>query len=298
MSEHISILNNADRAQVLVEALPYIQKYYGKIIVVKYGGNAMINEVLKHDVMRDMVLMSLIGVKVVLVHGGGPEISGMLKRGGKESQFVDGLRVTDEETSEIVQMVLAGKINTSLVAKLEMLGGRAMGISGMDGNLLKARIIDERLGYVGEIDKVDATPILDLLEKGYIPVVSTIGCDETGHVCNINADTAASAIAGALQAEALISMTDTVGLLMDPKDPSTLIRRIDLQGCEELKEKGVISGGMIPKVACCTDAIRDGVRKVFIIDGRVPHALLIECLTDEGAGTMFKKELDPHYSVG
>ncbi|MBQ2953141.1 MAG: acetylglutamate kinase [Clostridia bacterium] len=298
MSEHISILSNADRAQVLVEALPYIQKYYGKIIVVKYGGNAMINEVLKHDVMRDMVLMSLIGVKVVLVHGGGPEISGMLKRVGKESQFVDGLRVTDEETSEIVQMVLAGKINKSLVAKLEMLGGRAMGISGMDGNLLKARIVDERLGYVGEIDKVDATPILDLLEKGYIPVVSTIGCDETGHVCNINADTAAAAIAGALKAEALISMTDTVGLLMDPNDPSTLIRRIDLKGCEELKEKGVISGGMIPKVACCTDAIRDGVRKVFIIDGRVPHALLIECLTDEGAGTMFKKELNPHYSVG
>ncbi|MBR3764745.1 MAG: acetylglutamate kinase [Clostridia bacterium] len=297
MSEHISILSNADRAQVLVEALPYIQKYYGKIIVVKYGGNAMINEFLKHDVMRDMVLMSLIGVKVVLVHGGGPEISGMLKRVGKESQFVNGLRVTDEETSEIVQMVLAGKINKSLVAKLEMLGGRAMGISGMDGNLLKARIVDERLGYVGEIDKVDATPINDLLEKGYIPVVSTIGCDETGHVCNINADTAAAAIAGALKAEALISMTDTVGLLMDPNDPSTLIRRIDLVGCEELKEKGVISGGMIPKVACCTDAIRDGVRKVFIIDGRVPHALLIECLTDEGAGTMFKKELNPHYSV-
>ena len=297
MSEHISILNNADRAQVLVEALPYIQKYYGKIIVVKYGGNAMINEVLKHDVMRDMVLMSLIGVKVVLVHGGGPEISGMLKRVGKESEFVGGLRVTDEETSEIVQMVLAGKINKSLVAKLEMLGGRAMGISGMDGNLLKARIVDERLGYVGEIDKVDATPILDLLEKGYIPVVSTIGCNADGHVCNINADTAAAAIAGALKAEALISMTDTVGLLMDPANPSTLIRRIDLEGCEELKEKGVISGGMIPKVACCTDAIRDGVRKVFIIDGRVPHALLIECLTDEGAGTMFQREMNPHYSV-
>lgn len=291
MSEHVSHLSNADRAQVLVEALPYIQKYYGKIIVVKYGGNAMINEVLKHDVMSDMVLMSLIGVKVVLVHGGGPEISGMLKRVGKESQFVDGLRVTDEETSEIVQMVLAGKINKSLVAKLELLGGRAMGISGMDGNLLKAKMVDERLGYVGEIAKVDATPILDLLEKGYIPVVSTIGCDETGHVYNINADTAAAAIAGALQAEALISMTDTVGLLRDPKDPSTLIRRVDLAGCEKLKAEGVISGGMIPKVECCTNAIKDGVRKVFIIDGRVPHALLIECLTDEGAGTMFKKEL-------
>ena len=293
MSEQISSLNNADRAQVLVEALPYIQKYYGKVIVVKYGGNAMINEELKHDVMRDMVLMSLIGVKVVLVHGGGPEISSMLKRVGKVSEFVDGLRVTDEETSEIVQMVLAGKINKSLVAKLELLGGRAMGICGMDGNLLKAKQVDPRLGYVGEIDKVDPTLINDLLEKGYIPVVSTIGTDATGHVYNINADTAASAIAGALKAEALISMTDTVGLLMDPKDPSTLIRRIDLKGCEELKAQGIISGGMIPKVECCTNAIKDGVRKVFIIDGRVPHALLIECLTDEGAGTMFKEELTP-----
>ena len=297
MSEQMSKLNNADRAKVLVEALPYIQKYYGKVIVVKYGGNAMINEELKHDVMRDMVLMSLIGVKVVLVHGGGPEISSMLKRVGKVSEFVDGLRVTDEETSEIVQMVLAGKINKSLVAKLELLGGRAMGVCGMDGHLLKARQVDPRLGYVGEIDHVDPTLISDLLEKGYIPVVSTIGTDATGHVYNINADTAASAIAGALKAEALISMTDIVGLLMDPQDPSTLIRRIDLAGCEELKAKGVISGGMIPKVECCTDAIKAGVRKVFIIDGRVPHALLIECLTDEGAGTMFKKELDPHYVV-
>ncbi len=297
MSETISAMNNAARAQVLVEALPYIQKYYGKIIVVKYGGNAMINEELKHDVMRDMVLMSLIGVKVVLVHGGGPEISSMLKRVGKVSEFVDGLRVTDEETSEIVQMVLAGKINKSLVAKLELLGGRAMGVCGMDGNLLKAKQVDPRLGYVGEIEKVDPTLINDLLEKGYIPVVSTIGTDTSGHVYNINADTAASAIAGALKAEALISMTDTVGLLMDPKDPETLIRRIDLAGCEELKEKGIISGGMIPKVECCTNAILDGVRKVFIIDGRVPHALLIECLTDEGAGTMFKQELEPHYVV-
>ena len=291
MSNTIASLNNATRAQVLVEALPYIQKYYGKIIVVKYGGNAMINEELKHDVMRDMVLMSLIGVKVVLVHGGGPEISSMLKRVGKVSEFVDGLRVTDEETSEIVQMVLAGKINKSLVAKLELLGGRAMGICGMDGNLLKAKQVDPRLGYVGEIDKVDPTLIHDLLEKGYIPVVSTIGTDASGHVYNINADTAAAAIAGSLKAEALISMTDTVGLLMDPSNPETLIRRIDLKGCEELKAKGVISGGMIPKVECCTDAIKAGVRKVFIIDGRVPHALLIECLTDEGAGTMFKKEL-------
>ena len=287
----MSEINNAQRAQVLVEALPYIQKYYGKVIVVKYGGNAMINEELKHDVMRDMVLMHLIGVKVVLVHGGGPEISSMLKRVGKESKFVDGLRVTDEETSEIVQMILAGKINKSLVAKLDNLGGRAMGICGMDGGLIKAEMIDERLGYVGEIKKINPQPILDLLEKGYIPVVSTIGCDETGHVYNINADTAAAAIAASLHAESLISMTDTVGLLMDPSDPDTLIRRIDLNGVEELKAQGVISGGMIPKVDCCTKAIQEGVRKVFIIDGRVPHALLLETLTDEGAGTMFKKEI-------
>lgn len=286
-----SQLNNSQRAQVLVEALPHIQKYNGKIVVVKYGGNAMINEELKHDVMRDMVLLHLIGVKVVLVHGGGPEISAMLKRVGKESQFVDGLRVTDEETSEIVQMILAGKINKSLVAKLDNLGGRAMGICGMDGGLIKARMIDERLGYVGEIVSVNPQPIHDLLEKGYIPVVSTIGCDETGHVYNINADTAAAAIAASLKAESLISMTDTPGLLMDAKNPDTLIHRIDLKGAEKLKEDGVISGGMIPKIDCCTRAIREGVRKVFIIDGRIPHALLMETLTDEGLGTMFKKEI-------
>ena len=286
-----SQLNSSQRAQVLVEALPHIQKYNGKIVVVKYGGNAMINEELKHDVMRDMVLLHLIGVKVVLVHGGGPEISAMLKRVGKESQFVDGLRVTDEETSEIVQMILAGKINKSLVAKLDNLGGRAMGICGMDGGLIKARMIDERLGYVGEIVSVNPQPIHDLLEKGYIPVVSTIGCDETGHVYNINADTAAAAIAASLRAESLISMTDTPGLLMDAKNPDTLIHRIDLKGAEKLKEDGVISGGMIPKIDCCTRAIREGVRKVFIIDGRIPHALLMETLTDEGLGTMFKKEI-------
>ena len=287
----MSEMNNAQRAQVLVEALPYIQKYNGKVIVVKYGGNAMINEELKHDVMRDMVLMNLIGVKVVLVHGGGPEISEMLRRVGKKSEFVDGLRVTDEETSEIVQMVLAGKINKSLVAKLDMLGGKAMGISGMDGGLIEARMLDERLGYVGEIEKINPEPLNDLLEKGYIPVVSTIGCDETGHVYNINADTAAAEIAAALHAESLISMTDTIGLLRDQNDPSTLIRRIDLDGVEKLKAEGIISGGMIPKVDCCTRAVRGGVRKVFIIDGRVPHALLIETLTDEGAGTMFRKEI-------
>lgn len=284
-------ITNAQRAQVLVEALPYIQKYYGKIIVVKYGGNAMINEELKHDVMRDMVLMHMIGVKVVLVHGGGPEISAMLKRVGKQSEFLNGLRVTDEETSEIVQMILAGKINKSLVGKLELLGGKAMGICGADGGLIEASMIDERLGYVGEVSKINPQPILDLLDHGYIPVISTIGYDKSGHVYNINADTAAAAIAASLHAESLISMTDTVGLLMDPKDPDSLIRRIDLKGCEQLKKDGIISDGMIPKVDCCTKAIREGVRKVFIIDGRVPHALLLETLTDEGAGTMFKKEL-------
>ena len=243
--------------------------------------------------MEDIVLLWLIGVKVVLVHGGGPEISYIMSRLGKEPRFVDGLRVTDKETVDIVQMVLAGKINKTLVNLLEMKGGRAMGLSGIDGRLIEARFKDQRLGFVGTITNINIQPVLDLLEKGYIPVVSTIGTDATGHVYNINADTAASAIAGALKAEALISMTDTVGLLMDPKDPSTLIRRIDLKGCEELKAQGIISGGMIPKVECCTNAIKDGVRKVFIIDGRVPHALLIECLTDEGAGTMFKKELTP-----
>ena len=283
-------INNASRAQVLVEALPYIQKYYGKVVVVKYGGNAMINDELKHDVMRDIVLLSLIGVRMVLVHGGGPEISAMLKRVGKQSTFVDGLRVTDEETSEIVQMVLAGKINKSLVAKLDNLGGRAMGICGMDGGLIEARMIDEKLGYVGDIVSIDPQPIFDLLDKGYIPVVSTIGCDETGHVYNINADTAASSIASALHAETLVSMTDTPGLLRDANDPTSLIRRLNLEQAERLKEDGIISGGMIPKINCVTRAIREGVRKVFIIDGRVPHALLIELLTDEGAGTLFKKE--------
>ena len=283
-------VNNAGRAQVLVEALPYIQKYYGKIVVVKYGGNAMINDELKHDVMRDIVLLSLVGVKMVLVHGGGPEISAMLKRVGKQSTFVDGLRVTDEETSEIVQMVLAGKINKSLVAKLDNLGGNAMGICGMDGGLIQARMLDERLGYVGDIAKIDPKPILDLLDKGYTPVVSTIGCDENGHVYNINADTAASHIASALQAETLVSMTDTPGLLRDPADPTSLIRRLTVDQAEHLQEDGIISGGMIPKIQCVTRAIREGVSKVFIIDGRVPHALLIELLTDEGAGTLFKKE--------
>ncbi len=283
-------MTNGQRAEVLVEALPYIQQYNQKIVVVKYGGNAMINEELKHAVMRDMVLLSLIGVKVVLVHGGGPEISHMLKRVGKESVFVDGLRVTDEETSEIVQMVLAGKINKGLVAQLDNLGGRAMGICGMDGGLIQAEMLDPRLGYVGRIREVRPQPLLDLLEKGYIPVVSSIGCDASGHVYNINADTAAAAVAASLHAESLISMTDIPGILRDPSNPSSIIRKVDLTQAKQLMDEGIISGGMIPKVNCCMDAIQAGVKKVFIIDGRVPHAILVETLTDEGIGTMFVKE--------
>ena len=286
-------MTNGQRAEVLVEALPYIQQYNQKIVVVKYGGNAMINEELKHAVMRDMVLLSLIGVKVVLVHGGGPEISHMLKRVGKESVFVDGLRVTDEETSEIVQMVLAGKINKGLVAQLDNLGGRAMGICGMDGGLIQAEMLDPRLGYVGRIREVRPQPLLDLLEKGYIPVVSSIGCDASGHVYNINADTAAAAVAASLHAESLISMTDIPGILRDPSNPSSIIRKVDLARAKQLMDEGIISGGMIPKVNCCTDAIQAGVKKVFIIDGRVPHAILVETLTDEGIGTMFVKEDAP-----
>ena len=280
--------SNHERAEVLVAALPYIKKYNNKIVVVKYGGNAMINEQLKQQVMEDIVLLWLIGVKVVLVHGGGPEISDLMKKLGKEAKFVDGLRVTDEETVDIVQMVLAGKINKTLVNLLEMKGGKAMGISGMDGRLIEAKMKDERLGYVGEITKVHINPVLDLLEKGYIPVVSTLGCDRQGHAYNINGDTAAAYIAGALQAERLIMMTDIAGILRDKEDPSSLIPEINLTEAENLYQEGVISGGMIPKVDCCVTAIRKGVKKVIIMDGRVPHSILMELLTDEGAGTMVK----------
>ena len=283
-------INNAQRAQVLVNALPYIQDYTGKVVVVKYGGNAMINEDLKDSVMRDIVLLSLIGVKVVLVHGGGPEITDMLTRVGKESKFLDGLRVTDKDTVEIVQMVLAGKINKSLVNLIQNKGGRAIGLSGLDGHMIEAEIKDEKWGYVGEITSVNVTPIHDVLEKGYIPVVSTIGCDNEGNVYNINADTAAARIAGELGAEALISMTDISGILRDRNDPDTLIPVIKVSEAPSLVNDGIINGGMIPKVECCINAIRWGVHKVFIIDGRVPHAILIETLTDEGIGTMFINE--------
>ena len=282
--------SNAERAEVLAQALPYIKKYTGKVIVVKYGGNAMVDEHLKQQVMRDIVLLWLIGVKVVLVHGGGPEISGMMSRLGKEVAFVDGLRVTDKETADIVQMVLAGKVNKTLVTLLEKHGGYAMGISGMDGHLIEAAPKDKRLGYVGEIVAVNAQPIQDLLEKGYIPVVSTLGIDRDGNTYNINGDTAAAFIAGALGAERLIMMTDIAGVLRDKNDPSTLIPDITVAEAAALKEEGIISGGMIPKVDCCITAIAQGVRKVVIMDGRVPHAILMEMLTDEGAGTMVMQE--------
>ena len=280
---------NADRARILVHALPYIQQYNGKIVVVKYGGNAMINEDLKDSVMRDIVLMSLVGIRVVLVHGGGPEITALLNKIGKQTVFVDGLRVTDEETAQVVQMVLAGKINKTLVNLLQMRGGKAMGLSGVDGHMIEAHQKDERLGFVGEISHVDVQPILDVLEKGYIPVVSTVGCDKSGNVYNINADTAAARIAGELRAESLISMTDISGILKDPNDPSTLISEITAAQAEQLIADGTVSGGMIPKVQCCVNALNWGVQKVFIIDGTVSHAILMETLTDEGIGTMFIK---------
>ncbi len=290
-------ITNPQRARVLTEALPYIQEYAGKIVVIKYGGNAMINEELKEAVMGDIVLLSQVGVKVALVHGGGPDISDMLNKIGKKSEFIDGLRVTDKETADIVQMVLAGKVNKSLVNLLENKGGRAIGLSGIDGHMIKADFKDERLGYVGSIKEVDITPVSDVFEKGYIPVISTIGCDEKGNVFNINADTAAERIAGALGAESLIIMTDISGILLDKDDPDTLIRVMYADDTEELISEGIISGGMIPKVKCCTDAIKDGVKKVFIIDGRIPHSILIETLTDEGIGTMVvggKEKGDEH----
>ncbi len=279
-------ITNALRAEILTQALPYIQNYNNKIVVVKYGGNAMVSEKLKEQVMEDVVLLSLVGVKVVLVHGGGPEINDMLGRIGKKSEFVNGLRVTDKETVEVVQMVLAGKVNKSLVNYLGTKGGKAMGISGIDGHLIEAEIKNEALGYVGKITKVNVEPITDLLEKGYIPVVSTVACDKNGNAYNVNADTAASRIAGALEAECLISMTDIEGVLKNKEDPSSLIPIIDIADASRLFDEGIISGGMIPKVECCIDAIRHGVKKVFIMDGRIPHAILVEMLTDEGAGTM------------
>ena len=279
-----------EKAGILTRALPYIQKYNGKILVVKYGGNAMVSEELKESVMSDIILLSTIGIKVVLVHGGGPEITGMLNKIGKKSEFVNGLRVTDKETADVVQMVLAGKINKSLVNLLCARGGKAIGLSGSDGGIIKAKPKAAELGYVGEITYINVQPILDVIEMGYIPVISTVGFDDDGNTYNINADTVAAGIAGRLKAESLISMTDIAGILRDKDDPTTLISKIFVEDAPKLMDDGIISGGMIPKVQCCVDAINLGVRKVFVIDGRIPHSIIIEVLTDEGIGTMFVKD--------
>ncbi len=282
--------SNAERAEVLTQALPYIKRYVGKTVVVKYGGNAMVNPDLKQQVMDDIVLLWLIGVKVVLVHGGGPEISSMMDKLGKKSEFIDGLRVTDKETVDIVQMVLAGKVNKTLVTLLEKRGGKAIGLCGMDGKLIQAKIKDPRLGFVGEVTNINKDPVMDILEKGYIPVISTLGCDDDGNAFNVNADTAAAHIAGALGAERFILMTDIAGILKDKDDPSTLIPEITIGQAKTLKDEGIISSGMIPKVQCCLTAIEAGVKNVVIMDGRVPHSILMELLTNEGAGTLVKGE--------
>lgn len=279
-------INNTQRAEILTCAIPYIQKYGNKIVVVKYGGNAMINEELKRAVMGDLVLLSLVGIKVVLVHGGGPEINEMLTKIGKKSEFIDGLRVTDAETMDIVEMVLSGKVNKELVSLIEANGGKAIGLSGVDSSMIEAKKLDDVHGYVGEVTNVNVEPILHLLEKGYIPVISTVACDKEGNTYNINADTAAAEIAGHLGAECLITMTDVCGILTDKDDESTLISKLNVSECPHLMRTGAISGGMIPKMESCIEAIRRGVDKVFVIDGRVPHSILLEMLTDEGMGTM------------
>lgn len=284
--------SNPQRAEVLTQALPYIRKYRGKRIVVKYGGNAMIDDELKQQVMEDIVLLWLIGVEIVLVHGGGPEISDMMAKVGKEPDFVGGLRVTDDETIDIVQAVLAGKVNKSLVSLLQVKGGKAVGISGLDGRLIHAKMKKPELGYVGEITGVNTELITGLLDRGYIPVVATVASDESGQTYNINGDTAAAHIAGALNAERLIMMTDVAGILRDVAEPASLIESITVPEAEQLFHDGVISGGMIPKVQCCIDAIEYGVHNAVIMDGRIPHAILMELLTDEGAGTMVKGSRD------
>ena len=287
--ENIEEITNSVRASVLIDSLPFIQKYSNKIVVIKYGGNAMTNEELKNAVMSDIVLLNLVGIKTVLVHGGGPEINQMLKRVGIESKFIGGLRYTDEETAEIVKMVLAGKVNKELVSMLAIHGGKALGMCGIDGAMLKVHKLqnDPDLGFVGEIDSVDTKPILDALDNGYIPVLATVACDEKGNTYNINADTAASRIAADLRAENLVLMTDIAGLLRDKDDPSTLISSVQVSEVPFMKRQGIISGGMIPKIDCCVEAVRRGVHKTCIIDGRVPHSILVELLTNQGIGTQF-----------
>lgn len=281
-------IDNESKAHIIAEALPHIQKYRKKTIVVKYGGNAMINNELKEAVINDLVLLTTVGIKVVLVHGGGPEINKTLSKIGVESKFVDGLRVTDQETIDVVQMVLAGKVNKDLVCQIGNLGGHAIGLSGMDGNMIKCKPLDDKHGFVGEIIKTNMDVIKEVLENNFIPVISTIGYDEQGNCYNINADTVAAQIAGDLKAEALISMTDIVGLLRDINDESTIIQKVFISDIPALIADGIIKGGMIPKIDSMTQAIRNGCTKAFIIDGRVPHSILMELLTDEGMGTMFK----------
>ena len=276
-----------DRAKVLVEALPYIQKYHGKTIVIKYGGNAMISQDLRQAVMSDIVLLSLVGINVVVVHGGGPEINEMLGKVGKESKFVDGLRYTDEETMDIVQQVLCGRVNKNLVATLNRMGGRAIGLCGLDGGLFQAVKKDPRYGLVGEIQAVDPDPVISAIDKGYIPVVSTVAMGVDGETSyNINADTAAAKLAVALNAEKLILLTDVRGILRDPKDEETLIHVVHMSEVPVLIKEGIIKGGMIPKLECAVESVRSGVSRAHILDGRVPHSILIEILTDQGIGTM------------
>lgn len=281
--------SNAVRAEILTQAVPYIKEYTGKYVVAKYGGNAMTDPQLKKSVMQDILLLQLVGVKVILVHGGGPEISAMLKKLSIESHFENGLRVTDDDTMEVVQMVLAGKVNKSLAADLSALGGRAVGLCGIDGGLIKVHQKSEKLGHVGEIDEINTKILDDLLNGGFIPVISSIGIDDDGNPYNINADTAAAKIAAALHAESMVVMSNINGVLRDKDDENSLISQISLADAEELKKSGIIAGGMIPKVDCCTNAVKEGVKKVFIINGEIPHAILIELLTDEGLGTMFTK---------
>ena len=290
MEEKI-IISDEMKAQVLTAALPYIQKYYGKTVVVKYGGNAMINPELKQAVMSDIILLTLVGIKIVLIHGGGPEISSMLKKLGIESKFVNGLRYTDKETAEVVQMVLAGKTNKDLVSLVERCGGKAVGLCGIDGAMIKAKPMEDDFdyGFVGDITDIDPKPIEKVLQEGYIPVIATVGIDDDGQVYNINADTAAAEIAAALNAENIITLSDIPGLLRDVNDPTTLISEIHVDEVTSLIESGIISGGMIPKMKSCEKAVRSGVKKAVMIDGRIPHSILIEMFSDEGIGTLMTK---------
>ena len=285
----MTVFSNQERAEVLTQAIPYIQKHAGKIVVIKYGGNAMTNPELKQQVMEDIVLLNAVGVKVVLVHGGGPDINDLLKKLGKKSEFVNGLRVTDKETAEVAQMVLAGKVNKDLVKLIQSSGAKAIGLSGIDGKMLAAGFKDEALGFVGEIIEVNIGIVEDVIDKGYIPVISTIASDKEGNTYNINGDTAAGYIAGALNAERLIMLTDIKGVLRDASDDSTLIPELTVSQARALYDEGVISGGMIPKIECCVEAINEGVKNVVIMDGRIPHSILMELLTNEGAGTCIRE---------